>query len=180
MADYESDQLYSLRAVTGVAGLGGGPQQIRGTEFRQNVKIRHFTLTNGTSASLGGVALANGDRILLTRFKVIDRIYFGRFFYGPNTGSLTATVGKLDPNNSANTDAAHYKASVSLATAGSFDLDLNMGEQVGTDPAGDESTGNTAPNFGSQDIVLTMTYGGATPNAAATINGYTLSTAEGA
>lgn len=171
MADYFSDQLYSL-LPTNTAGLGGGSKQIRGTEFRGTLRIRHFTITNGTSASLGGVALANGDRLLLTYMKVIERIYFGRIYFTPSTASLTLAVGKLDPNNSANTDAGHYKAAVSIATAGSIDLDKNMGEQVGTDPKGDQSTGNVPPPFGSQDIVLTATYGGATPDAAATLNGY--------
>lgn len=171
MADYFSDQLFAL-APTNAAGVAGGLNQIRGTEFRGTLRIRHFTITNGTSASLGGVALANGDRLLLTYMKVIERIYFGRFYFTPSTASLTLAVGKLDPNNSANTDAGHYKAAVTIATAGNFDLDKNMGEQVGTDPAGDQTTGNKVPNFGSQDIVLTATYGGATPDAAATLNGY--------
>lgn len=171
MADYFSDQLYSL-LPTNAAGLAGGSQQIRGTEFRGTLRIRHFTITNGSSASLGGVALANGDRLLLTYMKVIERIYFGRLYFTPNTTSLTLAVGKLDPNNSANTSATRYKAATSIATAGNYDLDLNMGEQVGADPKGDFSTGNKPPPFGSQDIVLTATYGGATPDAAATLNGY--------
>ena len=57
--------------------------------------------------------------------------------------------------------------------AGSFDFDSNMGEQVGADPAGDQSTGNKPPNFGSQDIQITATVAGTPTNSSVPVlNGY--------
>jgi hypothetical protein len=176
MPTYLSDQLYSLQSSTTVGGVAGGPQQIRGAEYRGKLKWRHFTLSNSGAAvpspSLGGASLAIADVIVLGGAKVIERMVFGRVFFSAWGTSATLSIGKIDPNNSSNTAAAHYKALTSVATAGNWDFDTNIGEQIGADPEGDQSTGNTAPEFGSADIEITATVAGATPASTATLNGY--------
>ncbi len=175
--EYVSDQLFQL-SPSSAGGIQGGPGQIRGAEFKGKVRWRHFTLSNSGAAvpspSLGGASLAIADIIDLGGAKVIERMIFGRVYFSAWGTSATLSIGKKDPNNSSNTDAAHYKALTSVATAGTYDFDLNIGEQIGADPAGDQSTGNKTPSFGSADIIITATVAGATPAIDATLNGYYL------
>ena len=180
MATYGCDQAYTeSTGATASGGLAGAPQQTRGAERTGKVHWKHFTLSNSgasvPSPSLGGASLANGDVITLGGQRIIDRIIFGRFYFSAWGAGVTASVGKTDLNNSANTDAVHYKAATSVAAAGSFDLDTNMGEQVGADPTGAVTdTGNALPTFGSGPIQINLTIGGGTPAASATLNGYYL------
>jgi hypothetical protein len=167
---------------TATAGVAGGPTQLRGTEFRAVAKFHRFTVECAATNPMPNAAAGNfatTDIIVLTRMKVIERIWFGRIYIGAGWGTgVTLTIGKTDLNNSSNTDAAHYKAATSVAAAGNFDLDLNMTEQVGDDPIGDQTTGQKIPQFGSGDIWITATIAGSV-NTTGTLIGYIITTEEG-
>lgn len=157
------------QVAAATAGLGGSPAQNRSNEDRSAIQVKHFSYT--VPASSGP---ASGDSLVLARLKVTDRIYGIKLAVGALGAAATATLGKIDPNNSANTDASHYSGAMDLSIA-SYNPDAlvtNDGEQVGADPAGDQTTGQTAPGFGQAPIQITMTFGGATPTAAAVIEGH--------
>lgn len=178
MATYLCDQSYiEQQGPQPIGGVAGGTTQTRGAERKGKLHWKHFTLSNSgattPSASLGGASLANGDVIILGSQNWQDRMVFGRLFYTAVGAGATASVGKQDPNNAANTDPVHYKAATSVAAAGNYDLDTNMGEQIGTDPSGAATdVGNRPPWFGSAPINITATMGGATPATSTVLNGY--------
>jgi hypothetical protein len=171
MAQALCDQL-SIPNLGGsaVAGLGGASAQIRSVEKGGRLRIARFTFTVPAS----GAGSASADTVLLPAMGPLDRIYMLRFFV---PGSLTFSVGKVDSNNSANSDPAHYIPNA-VYPAGMLDAVLNMGEQVGVDPTGASTdTGDkpigSAPGggFGNGPVNLQLTWG-ASPTAALQIQGF--------
>ena len=166
MANFQStNYTTALSPATSSAGIQGGDLQIRSTVAagKSQVILDSYTVP----ASAGPAA---GDTVqwfpTLTPTDTLKRI---TLYWDALGAGCTVSLGKQDPNNSANTDAVHYMGATSAAVAGSADGNLNLWEQVGTDPAGDQSTGNTAPGFGALPIVITTTFGGASPTASAVI-----------
>jgi hypothetical protein len=178
VATYLCDQSFiETMGATTVGGIGGAPQQTRGAERKGKLHWKHWTLSNSgaatPSASLGGASLAIGDVIVLGNQNWQDRMVFGRNFFSAAGAGTLMSVGKLDLNNAANTDAVHYKAATTVAAAGNYDLDTNMGEQMGTDATGAVTdVGNALPFFGSGSIQVTATITGAVPAVGTTLNGY--------
>jgi len=187
MAQWNADELNTIvqgyLGGVAVAGVAGGPTQVRATEYRGIIKVHRFTVEAATPNPVPGAAagsIVNGDTLILTWMDPNERIWFGRLYIGVAWGAgTTMSIGKIDLNNAANTDAVHYKAATAIAAVGSFDLDTNMTEQVGADPLGDQTAGNLIPMFGSNKIWVTATIGGANPNATGTLIGYVFTTEEG-
>lgn len=153
--------------ATAVGGLAGGPNLARSTEDSGPVRVKHATFTVPSGSGAGSQI---GDIIVLANLGVFSRFYYAIVYNGAMGSSATISIGKIDPNNSTNTDSAHYVALTSVTSAGNFLCALNAGEQVGADPAGDQSTGNVPPAYGSQDVQITATVAGAALTAAAILN----------
>lgn len=186
MAFWVSDQINTIYSGflggTATAGVAGGPQLVRATEIRGIPKVHRFTVEQSTPNPLPdvpvtvGASFAAGDTIVLAWMDPTERIYFGRVFVTATFAS-TLSFGKYDTNWSQNTDPAHY-LSGGAGTAGQLDFNLNMTEQVGADPRGDQTLGNWIPSFGSGKIWLTMTFG-STPAAGAALTGFIFTVEEG-
>ena len=157
----------SQGTATATAGLAGGPNLARSTEDAGPIRVKHATFTIPASGAGSQIA----DVIVLCNLGVFSRFYYAYVATSAWGTSATLSIGKIDPNNSSNTDSAHYAALTSVAAAGSFLTGLAVGEQVGVDPTGASTdTGNAAPYFGSADIQITATIAGAAPTAAGTLN----------
>lgn len=146
---------------TASGGLAGAPVQTRGNRRKE------FTFTIPAS----GAGSTAADIVVLGVFDVTARIRAIKLINGAMGAGVTLSLGKIDPNNSANTDATHYLDATDVSVAGSVDAVKNLPEQIGTDPAGDQSTGQTVPYFGQANIQITATIGG-TPTTAAVFRGY--------
>lgn len=163
-----SDQVLKIIANQGVAlpGLTGSPDFPRATEVRGLLKIYHFNIeadaVNPFPGSSAG-ALASTDSIVVALLRPTDRIYFGQAFANAWGGTtVVGALGKVDPNGSGGTDLTHYCSGLDLS-AGFANQNLivtNSGEQVGVDPAGDQSVGNKIPSFGSANIQIVFTVAG--------------------
>lgn len=166
MATWMSNELLAAtQGMTSLGGIKGGPQQNRGAQDHGGLQVGIATFTNPASSGL-----AEGDLLeLIPLMFPTDRFVSMLGVFGAFGSSVTASFGKIDPNNSPNTDAAHYLAASSIASATTLTADVNLGEQVGADPAGDDSTGNAIPGYGAQSIIPTITFGGATPAASKTV-----------
>lgn len=167
---------------TATAGVAGGPTMVRATEVRGITKVHRFTVEEEFPNPLPDIPVdpdekpKSGDTIVLAWMDPTERIYFGRVFVLSAFGG-TLKFGKLDTNFRENTDDDHYLAAGSGAV-GQLDFNLNMTEQVGADPRGDQTYGNWIPAFGSGKIWLTMTLG-ANPTAKAKLAGFVLCVEEG-
>lgn len=193
MAFWVSDQINTIYSGftggTATAGVAGGPQMTRATEVRGITKVHRFTVEVDfpnpmpDSPLVPGTTFANGDTLVLAWMDPTERIYFGRVYVLTGLGAtVTLSFGKLDTNYSANTDPAHYLAATGANTVGALaDFNLNMTEQVGADPRGDQTVGNFIPFFGSGKVYLTATIGGAAPTAGvgAKFSGFILCVEEG-
>lgn len=159
--------LLTGNVATASAGLAGGPNLNRSAKdgASAGVHIADFTVP------ASGPGSANGDVIYLCQLNVMSRISRIVLIFSAWGTSVTLSIGKVDPNNAANTDAVHYLAATSVAAAGNnTPLGANLGEQVGADPSGAVTdTGNAVPGFGELPIIITATIGGAAPTAAATL-----------
>lgn len=158
--------LLTGNVATASAGLAGGPNLNRSAKDggAPHIHIADFTVP------ASGPGSANGDVIFLTAINVMSRFVRAQFINSVWGAGVTLSIGKVDPNNAANTDAVHYAPATAVATAGSFLATVNLGEQVGADPSGAVTdTGNTVPAFGEAAIIITATIGGGTPTAAATL-----------
>ncbi len=157
MATYQSvNTVLALSGPTASGGIAGGPQFPRATGAAGKLQIgvdSYVTL----GSELAGAIIDWWPQIPATA-----RIVYAMLSWGAMGASATLTLGKTDPNNSANTDAAHYLAAQDASVSASALANLNIGEQVGQDPLGDDSTGNVAPGFGALPIILTSTTAGAT------------------
>lgn len=180
-----SDQMLKIKSIFGTAnaGLGGAPDFPRATEIRGIVKVIKFDIEQDTPNPQPGDAagsVGNADIFIIAELKVTDRIYFGRVYFNAWGSDIAMQVGKIDPNNVTNTDADHYLVATSIVTPGVADINLNIGEQVGDDPKGDQSIGNLPPNYGSQDIQITVSVGGSSfAGGGGTIKGFLLVVEEG-
>ena len=188
MATWQSDQLAltSQGAFTGpaIAGVAGGPQLPRATEYRGILKECRFSFEAATPNPMPGFAagaIAQNDVLILAQLNDPNqRIYIGRIYVTAGWGAgVTLSVGKIDLNNPANTDPAHYLAAAAISAAGLLEFNLNMTEQVGATPIGDQTVGQQPPDFGSNSILITATVGGAAPNATGVFVGWIGITEEG-
>lgn len=172
MADALSDQLTAPQlGGAASAGLGGASAQISPTEDDSPIRFKRFTFTIPAS----GAGSANGDRIKMCKLNVFDRLLSAKVLVpaGGLGASTTLSIGKIDENNSSNTDNTHFSAAKSSAAAGVIDADTNLTEQVGVAPTGAVTdTGMGLPNFGSGPIDITVTIGGGTPTAAVKLYGW--------
>lgn len=148
---------------TATGGVAGAPVFPRSTVAASRVQIGIDWYTTLGTETTGSVIE------WWPQLGVDDRLVYALLSWGALGSGALISLGKIDPNNSANTDAVHYLAAVGAATTGSALANVNIGEQVGQDPLGDQSTGNTAPAFGAANIILTSTITGATAAASQTI-----------
>lgn len=153
----------TLGTFTG--GLGGAPTNLRSTDYSKP-EIIDFHFTQG--ASQGNV----NDTIDLAYLGVTDKLYDGLVVWSAGGAGVQLDIGLVDSNNSANNSATKFMNAQNIATAGSQRLVNAGGIQVGVDPAGDQTTGNIAPNYGSGKITIQAKIVGAGLAAAATISGY--------
>lgn len=183
MAQWLSDQLnlasQGLLGGTAVGGVSGGAMQASGIEVRAVAKLTHFTFRGASpNPALGSPpgAYAIGDTFILAQANDPDqRIWMGRVYVQTAfAASSTMSFGKLDLNNSTNTDPVHYLAAASIAATGLLEFNLNMTEQVGATPIGDSTPGQQLPQFGSAPILITGTVAGAAPGATGVMNGFVM------
>jgi hypothetical protein len=175
MANYYDDQIDFLRGNSSLGGLQGSPGKLRGTNAKGGLQVWRFTFTNTTSTNAGvSVVLAQNDTMDLAYLEPQCRI-FGLWVGVPVAGGagLTLSVGRVDPNNSANNSAARYLSAkdISAQILTATEVMLLFGDQVGTDELGDQSTGQTAPSFGAAPIIIRATFGGAVAAAGFSLNG---------
>ena len=163
MATVQSvNTVLALSGPTASGGIAGGPTMVRSPAAAGKLQIGVDSyVTAGTEAT--GTVIEWWPQMPATA-----RFVYANLAWGNLGSGAQLSLGKVDPNNAANTDANHYLVPTPAATAGSATGNVNMGEQVGQDPLGDDSTGNTSPGFGALPIILTTTLTGAT--AAATIS----------
>ncbi len=158
---YSAELASAFSTGSAVAGLGGSPVQTRGSKRPQ------FTFTIPAS----GAGSTAADIIIIGMFDVTAQLFAVHVSNDAMGASTTFSIGRIDTNNSANTDAVRYSDAVDTSVAGSWAATKNLPSQMGTDPIGDQSTGQAAPNFGNGLVFLTMTIGG-TPTAGTIISGY--------
>lgn len=140
-------------------GIGPKYQLSNGfSEVDGEVSFAYFsrnTTTPTGSTDLDGVAttaaVANGDVIYVARLKKGMRVLFGRLFHGALGTSVTLKVGTVEDDDA-------FFASAAAATAGVKELaaTLALGGSV----------------ILTADTWLTVTIGGATPDAGIDITGY--------
>lgn len=165
MAVAFSSALAPSTGPSAVGGLAGGNNQSRST-FAGG-RVRHAKCKFTIPAT--GAGSASGDVVYLWQFGPFTDISFIQVFHTALGAGVTLSIGKVDTNNSVNTDAVHYASAVDVSLAGNFTAgSMNMDEEAGKDPAGDNSVGNLAPGYGNGFIYLTATITG-TPTAAATL-----------
>lgn len=168
MANWYSDQILLLQPNLTLGGIAGSPRFPRATEVRGGIEVWRFSFTQGSPQTV-----VLNDTIDLAYLEVQQRLYLMFFTFTAGGAGATFSVGKFDPNNSANTDATHYFNATAIAASGnSGQLVTNVGEQVGQDNKGDLSTGNLPPMFGAAPIVIRGTFGGAAPAGGTVISGY--------
>lgn len=168
MAIALSDQLTALVPATASAGLSGAAQQARSSQIQGNLEGFEFSFTIPAS----GAGSTAGDQVVIAQLSVFARIKAIKLYNGAMGAGVTLSLGKTDPNNSANTDNTHYLDAVDVSVQGGVDATKNLPEQVGTDTTGAVTdTGMGLPNFGAAPINITATIGG-TPTAGAVFRGY--------
>ena len=148
-----------LQGATASGGIAGGPTMTRAPQAAGKLQIgvdSYVTLGTETVNSV----LQWWPGIMPT-----GRLVYALLQWGNLGANALLSLGKVDQNNAANTDGNHYLNPTAAATSGSALANKNVGEQVGQDPLGDFSVGNTPPNFGAQPIFLTSTFTGATAAA---------------
>lgn len=162
-----SDQLTGVANPVGGAGLAGGTAQSRASQYGGKKRWRKFTFTIPAT----GAGSGDGDTVVVSYEHPMHEILRARILI-PSGGlgaGTTIDLGKYDPNT-ATTSATRYISGADSSVAGVIEADNNLYEQVGSDPAGDQSTGNVAPGFGSQQVKLYLTLHG-TLTAAKQIKG---------
>ena len=165
MATFQSvNTVLALSGPTASGGIAGGPTMVRSPAAAGKLQIGVDSYVTAGTETTGSVIE------WWPQMPATARFVYGVLSWGALGAGALLSLGKSDPNNAANTDANHYVNGIlnPAASAGSVMADLNVGEQVGQDPLGDDSVGNTAPGFGALPIILTSTITGAT--AAASIN----------
>ena len=163
---YTSTEIGGLvGAFTG--GLAGAPSQLRASQKDKITAISFHFVQGGNTGNVG-------DTIDLAYVVPTTYVYGGILIYSANASS-TLAIGVVDLNNSANNSSNKFLVATSLTSAGSVPIQAGlMPLQAGKDPAGDESTGNTPPGYGSALVTIQAVIAGAGLQAAGTFNGYLL------
>lgn len=165
------------------AGLGGANLQGSPTENDTAIRVKRFTFTIPAS----GAGSAQNDVITIGLFNVLARFIAATVFVpaGGLGAGTTLSIGKVDPNNAANTDAVHYANAVSSAAAAVIEADTNITEQFGAAPTGAATDTGNAPlpgapggGYGNAPIQMTLTIGGGAPTAAVQLQGFILYAAD--
>jgi hypothetical protein len=107
--------------------------------------------------------------VIIGLLTVQNKVVRQRIFFDALGIATLLSSGKIDMNDATKTDAAHYVNAVAAASAGNIEATLNMGEQLGGDPAGDQTTGQSIPGFGQAPIILTLTFTGGAPTPGANL-----------
>lgn len=164
---------YTSTEIAGVAGtftggLGGAPTLIRSSQKDKVTAIAfHFT-QGGTQGNIN-------DTVDLAYVTPTTYVYGGILIFSAGGSSNTSQVGLVDKNNSSNSNATLFMAATSTASAGSLPIqNTTLPVQAGTDPAGDETTGNAPPGYGVLNNTIQLKFAGAGFAASATMNGYLL------
>ena len=169
MAQFYSDQINFQRGNPALGGLAGSPNFIRNVEAGGGLQIWRFSYTVPAS---GGPVVS--DVLDLAYLEPTARMY-GVFIVNTATwgASTTLSIGRVDPNNSANNSANRWVNGLAMSAAV---LPINQmllaGEQVGVDNKGDLTTGNVPPAFGASRITVQATFGGAAPTAGSVLSGW--------
>jgi hypothetical protein len=157
---------------TANAGLAGASLQISPAE-KEHGKIRFSFTTPAT-----GAGSANGDQVRIGDLNVLARIVRITFYTAGLGAGVTIALGKIDPNNAANTDPVHYMGFLDASVLARLEADTNLLEQVGATPSGASTDtgdglnpGAAGGGFGNAPIRLVATIGGAAPTAATTFQG---------
>jgi hypothetical protein len=175
MANYVSDQIDFYKGNSSLGGLQGSPNFGRSTNIKGGLQQWRFTFTNAVSTNAGTViTLAQNDTLDLAYLDVQVR-FLGLFLYwGAFGAGATLSVGRVDPNNSANNSAARYLSALDISAA-QTDVVLHgllSGDQLGGDEVGDQTTGQKPPSFGAAPITVQATFGGAVPATGKALNGF--------
>lgn len=175
MSAYWSDQIDFYKGNSSLGGIQGSPNFGRGTNIKGGLQMWRFTFTNAVSTNAGTViTLAQNDTLDLAYLDTQVRLLALFLYWGAFGASATLSVGRVDPNNSSNSSAARYLSALDISSA-QTDLVMHMllsGDQVGTDPLGDDTTGESAPTFGAAPITIQATFGGATPATGKLLSGF--------
>ena len=165
MATFQSvNTVLALSGPTASGGIAGGPQFPRSPAAAGKLQIGVDSYVTAGTETTGSVIE------FWPQMPSTSRLVYGMISWGALGSGALLSVGKIDPNNSANTDAVHYLNPAEAANnPGSALFNNNVGEQVGQDPLGDSSTGQAAPGFGALPIILTATITGATAAASQNI-----------
>jgi hypothetical protein len=156
-------------------GLAGAPGMLRSTQRNKVRAIEFSYLQSGT----GNV----DDEIVVAELNPTDRLLDYEYTTTVNVASATVEVGLYDRNLHAgagipaNTEVTTIvDPARSISTAGTFRPSATniLPKQVGSDPAGDESTGNVPLGYGSSTVQVVLTIEGAGLTDATTIKGYLL------
>jgi hypothetical protein len=176
MPNYVSDQIDFYKGNSSLGGLQGSPNMARNQVIRGGLEIWRFTFTNTTSTNGGtSVVLAQNDTMDLAYLNVQTKLYSIKISVPVAGGAgLTLSIGRVDPNNSSNNSATRYvnALDISGATAVAAEQMLLTGDSVGVDNLGDDSIGNTPPQFGAAPIVIRATFGGAIAAAGFSLSGW--------
>ena len=157
---------------TASAGLGGAATQISSSE-KEHGKVRFsFTIPGSGAGSV------NGDQVVLAKLNVFARLRSMTFYTNGLGAGVTISLGKIDPNNAANTDPVHYMGALDAAAVTKLEADTNITEQVGGSPTGASTDTGDAINpggpgggFGNAPISIVATIGGGTPTAGQQFDG---------
>ena len=154
------------------AGLAGASLQIASSE-KEHGKMR-FSFTIPAS----GAGAAQGDQVRIGNINVLARIIRITFYTAGLGAGVTIALGKIDPNNAANTDPVHYMGFLDASVLTRLEADTNLLEQVGAAPTGASTDTGDGPNsgepgggFGNGAIQIVATIGGAAPTAATSFQG---------
>src|SRR5581483_994729 len=152
---------------TFTGGLGGAPDKKRSSDFGKAL-IVDFHFTQG--ASQGNV----NDTIDILYAPPTYKLYDGLVVWTAGGAGVQLDMCVVDPNNASNNNATKFMNAQNIANAGSQRLTLLGGIQIGTDPQGDQTTGNVPPNYGSGLVTVQLKVVGAGLAAAAQISGWLL------
>lgn len=174
---YNSSQ---INAAVGLftGGLGGAPKNVSIYD-RGKLAIVNFDFTQGST--IGNV----GDTILIGSFEPTAKLYAFYLQWSTGTSSETLSIGTYDHNNNtgyvgciyaatAATTAGNSGVLVPVGTSSEATYVAGGGMPLGLFPAGDESTGNSYPNYGSALVDVLITDAGAGIKVGQTISGWLL------
>jgi|SRR6185312_6821012 len=169
---FNSTEIAGL-AGTFTGGLGGAPSFLRSTQ-RSHSRLIEFSYTQSGAGTAG-------DAIVLAELDPTDRIMGYQYTTTQTNTGVNATIGIYDRNlhsgagmpNAGSLDST-LDPSRSIATAGVFTPSGTnvFPKQVGTDPAGDDSSNQGVPGYGSSTVQIVLLTSSAGLVDTATIKGY--------